>query len=372
VKRHQCANVIESESEAEKEESMENPTTIAVDLSKSVFELAVERDGRICQRKRLNRGQLTAFLSQCPSATVFMETCGSSHYWGRKAQELGHTVKLLPAQHVKAYRIGQKTDRRDAEAILSARSRKTIVAVPVKTVEQQTICALHRIRAALMKTRSARLNTVRGLLREFGVTIAEGAERVQPALVEALSQAPSPVPEPLHAALFSMMAEARELDERSAEVEKQLKALARTLPLVERLETIPGVGLLNATALSAMVGDFPRFNSGRKFASSLGLTPKESSSGKRRWLGSISKAGDPYLRTLLIGGARSMLLSAHRTKRPHRLQEWALEVEKRRGRNRAAVAVANKLARIIWAVATRGEPFKARFEIQNAPTTVPV
>jgi len=286
---------------------MENPTTIAIDLSKSVFEIAVEREERICQRKRLNRGQLSAFLSQCPKATVLMETCGTSHYWGRKAQELGHDVRLLPAQHVKPYRIGQKTDRRDAEAILSARSRKTII----------------------------------------------------------------PVPEALHAALFAMLAEARELDERSGQVEKQLKALARTVPLVERLETIPGVGLLNATAFSAMVGNFPRFKSGRKFASSLGLTPKESSSGRRRWLGSISKAGDPYLRTLLIGGARSMLLSAHRTKRPHYLQQWALEVERRRGRNRAAVAVANKLARIIWAVATRGEPFKARFVAPIAPTTVP-
>lgn len=350
---------------------MENPTTIAIDLSKSVFEVAVEREGRICQRKRLTRTQMITFLSQCARATVLMETCGTSHYWGRKAQELGHDVRLLPAQQVKPYRIGQKTDRRDAEAILSARSRKTIVPVPVKTVEQQTICALHRIRAALMKTRTARLNTVRGLLREFGVTIAEGAERVQPALVETLSQAPSPVPEPLHAALLAMMTEAAELDERSGQVEKQLKALARTVPLVERLETIPGVGLLNATAFSAMVGDFPRFKSGRKFASSLGLTPKESSSGKRRWLGSISKAGDPYLRTLLVGGARSMLLSAHRTKRPHYLQAWALEIEKRRGRNRAAVAVANKLARIIWAVATRGEPFRARFDTQNASNKVP-
>jgi transposase len=142
-------------------------------------------------------------------------------------------------------------------------------------------------------------------------------------------------------------------------------------PLVERLEEIPGIGLLNATAFSAMVGNFPRFKLGRKFASSLGLTPKESSSGQRRWLGSTSKAGDPYLRTLLIGGARSMLLGAHRTKRPHRLQAWALEVEKRRGRNRAAVTVANKLARIIWAVSTRGVPFKPRFDIQNAQNTAP-
>jgi len=350
---------------------MENPTTIAVDLSKSVFEIAVEREGRICQRKRLSRGQMITFLSQCPKGTVLMETCGSSHYWGRKAQELGHSVKLLPAQRVAKNRIGNKTDRRDTGAILRSGTDERVVPVPVKSVEQQTISSLHRIRAALMKTRTARLNTVRGLLREFGVTIAEGAERVQPALVEALSKGPWPVPEALHAALLAMMDEARELDEKSGQVEKQLKALARSVPLVERLETIPGVGLLNATALSAMVGNFPRFKSGRRFASSLGLTPKESSSGKRRWLGSISKAGDPYLRTLLVGGARSMLLSAHRTKRPHYLQQWALEVERRRGRNRAAVAIANKLARIVWAVATRGEPFKARFDVPIDPPNVP-
>jgi transposase len=348
---------------------MENPTTIAIDLSKSVFEIAVEREGRICQRKRLNRRQLVAFLSQCPVATVLMETCGSSHYWGRKAEGIGHTVKLLPAQRVARNRIGNKTDRRDTGAILRSGTDERVIPVPVKTIEQQTICALHRVRAALMKTRTARLNTVRGLLREFGVTIGEGAEKVLPAVREALSQFPSPVPEPLHAAFLSMMAEAGELEERGGQVEKQLKALSRTVPLVKQLGEIPGIGLMNATAFPAMVGNFRRFKSGRKFASSLGLTPKESSSGPRRWLGSISKAGDTYLRTLLIGGARSMILSAHRAKRPHRLQAWALEVEKRRGRNRAAVAVANKLARIIWAVASRGAPFTPQFDIQKTPAT---
>jgi len=156
---------------------MEDRTTIAVDLSKSVFEVAVERQGRICQRKRLSRRQLAAFLSECAETMVLMETCGSSHYWGRKAQGFGHTVRLLPAQHVKPYRIGQKTDRRDAEAILKARRDERIVPVPVKTVEQQTISSLHRIRAALMKTQIARLNTVWGLLGEFGVMIREGAGR---------------------------------------------------------------------------------------------------------------------------------------------------------------------------------------------------
>lgn len=346
---------------------MENPTTIAVDLSKDVFEIALEREGRIRLRKRLNRRQTVLFFSTCPTATVVMEACGSAHFWGRKLQGFGHTVRLLPAQHVRPYRIGQKTDRRDTQAMLEANRREDVVPVPVKSIGQQAISSLHRLRAAFSKTRTARLNLVRGLLREFGVRIGEGPSKVEPGVMEALSDREAPVPEVLQGALVSVMEEVRRLEERIEEVERQLKALSPSLPLVERLDAIPGVGLLNATALTAMVGDFSRFRSGRKFASSLGLVPSERSSGKRRWLGAISKAGDTYLRTLLIGGARSMLIAAHRAKRPHRLQAWALEVERRRGRNRAAVALANKLARIVWAVATRETPFRALpVEVTNA------
>jgi transposase len=339
---------------------MENPTTIAVDLSKSVFEVAVEKQGRICQRKRLSRREMTEFFSQCEKATVVMEACGSSHHWGRKLQRLGHDVRLLPPQHVRPYVLGSKTDRRDAEAILAARHRETIVPVPVKSVEQQSIACLHRLRSAWIKTKTSRLNMVRGILRELGVVIPDGASRVLPAVSQAMSEPNGLVPPVLHAVLVSAMGEVREIDERIEKVKEQLEAVAGTVPLVERLETIPGVGLLNATALSAMTGEFSRYPSGRHFASSLGLTPKEHSSGLRRRLGAISKRGDTYLRTLLIAGARSVLLSAHRTKRPHRLQEWALEVERRRGRNRAAIALANKLARIVWAVATRGDDFRKR------------
>ncbi len=339
---------------------MENPTTIAVDLSKDVFEIAVEREGRIWQRRRLNRRQTALFFSSCPRATVVMEACGSAHFWGRKLRGLGHGVRLLPAQYVGPYRIGGKTDRRDVEAILEANRRKRIVAVPVKSLEQQAVSSLHRLRAALMKTRTARLNLVRGLLREFGVTIGAGPSRVRAGLLEALTDPEAPVPEALHGLLVSTMEEVGGLEERIAGVERQLKALSHSLPLSGLLQTIPGVGLLNATALSAMVGHYGRFPTGRKFAGWLGVTPSERSSGKRRWLGSISKAGDTYLRTLLISGSRSVLNAAHRTNKPDRLESWALELERRRGRNRAAVAVANKLARIVWAVATRGAPFQAR------------
>lgn len=346
---------------------MGNPTTIAVDLSKDVFEIALERQGRICARKRLNRRQTVLFFSSCPPATVIMEACGSAHFWGRKLQGFGHTVRLLPAQHVARLRIGSKTDRRDVEAMLEANRRERVVAVPVKTVAQQTVSSLHRVRAALMKTRTARLNLVRGLLREFGVTIGMGPWKVAPGVMEALSNPDGSVPEALHGVLVSALEEIGRLEERIGQVERQLKALSRQMPLVERLETIPGVGLLNATALAAMIGDFWRFPTGRRFSASLGVTASERSSGKRRWLGSISKAGDTYLRTLLIGGARSLLLAAHRSKRPDRLERWALEVEKRRGRNRAAVALANKLGRIVWAVGTRGEAYRSRPAEENGP-----
>lgn len=337
---------------------MEDRTTIGVDLAKNVVEIAVETKGRIVESRRLNRRQAMEFFSTCPASTVVLEACGTSHHWGRVLRGMGHEVRLLPPQHVKPYVIGSKTDRHDAEAVLEARHRKAIVAVPVKTIEQQTIACLHRMRAAWIKTRTSRLNALRGILRELGVTIPEGARRVLTAVGEALSDPAGRVPEALHPVLVTAMEEVRQLEERIEKIEEQLESVATSVPLVERLETIPGVGLLNATALSAMTGDFSRFPSGRHFASSLGLTPKEHSSGARRRLGAITKRGDTYLRTLLIAGARSVLLASHRTKRPHRLQHWALEVEKRRGRNRAAVAVANKLARIVWAVAVRGQEFK--------------
>ena len=347
---------------------MEDATTIAVDLSKDVFEIGVEKEGRIYERKRLRKGQMAVYFCTQPAATVVMEACGTSHHWGRLIRGLGHRVELLPAQHVSKCRIGEKTDRRDVSAILMARRRQDVVPVPVKSLEQQAVCSLHRVRAALSKTRTARLNLLRGLVREFGVTIPPGAGRVVPMVRQALAEG-SVVPEAVHPSLLSLMEEVGRLEQGIEGIERQLEAVARQLPLVERLETIPGIGLLNATAFSAMVGDLGRFRTGRRFAGSLGLTPKEHSSGRKRWLGSISKAGDPYLRTLLIAGARSVLLSSHRAKQPHRLQQWALEVERRRGRNRAAVAVANKLARIVWAVSTRGVAFQAApAQIQGATT----
>lgn len=329
-------------------------TTIAVDLAKSVFEVAVSRaPGKVSQRYRLSRKRFRFFLARQAPATVVMEACGTAHYWARQAEARGHQVRLLPAQDVARYVRGNKTDRSDTKGILEADRNEDIRSVPVKTVDQQALMGLHRMRSTWVATRTSRLNTLRGLLRELGVVIPVGARQVVPQVWAEISDADSRVPESLRPVLAEAAREIRELEGRIAEVERQLETIARHSEVVRRYRTIPGVGLLTATAIAGSVGAMERFASSRHFASSLGLTPRESSSGTTRRLGSITKRGDPYLRTLLIHGARSVLHHAKRSKRHDRLRAWAVDRERSLGHNKAAVAVANKLARIVWAVSVR-------------------
>jgi len=338
--------------------------TIAVDLSKSVFEVAVSREpGRVCERRRLLRNQMTRFFAQRPPATVLLEACGSSHHWARQIESLGHRVLVLPPHHTRRYVLRDKTDRADATALLEAHRNEQIAPVPVKTLQQQSLAALHRLRSGWLTTRTARLNAIRGLLREMGISIPQGARRVLPGLSAALSHPSSPIPDALHETLLSAAKEIRELEGKIRMVERQLEALARTLPAVGRLRTVPGIGLLSSTALVALVGDPSRFPSGRRFAGYFGLVPRERSSGSSRHLGAITKRGDAYLRTLLIHGARSVLYAARRSQQNDRLRRWALSLEQRRGHNRTAVALANKLARIAWAVWSRDTVY------QSAPPT---
>ncbi len=337
------------------------PTTIAVDLAKSVFEVAVsQRPGRVAERHRLSRGQFSRFLADQAPATVVMEACGTAHFWGREAGARGHRVVLLPPHAVRPYVLRNKTDGADAKGLLEAVRNEGIRAVPVKSVDQHVLASLHRMRSAWMATRTARLNTLRGLLRELGVAIPVGARQVVPQMWALVSDADSGIPDALRPVLAEAAREIGELEARIREVERSLGAMACASDVVVRLRTIPGVGLLTATALAAFVGDVQRFPSGRHFASYLGLTPRESSSGLRRRLGAISKRGDPYLRMLLIHGARSVLLHAKKaTGERDRLRTWALDREHARGHNKAAVALANKLARIVWAVWRRERDFGA-------------
>lgn len=338
-------------------------TVIAADLAKNVFEVAVShRPGQVTERHRLSRRKFLPFFAERKPATVIMESCASSHHWGRKLQALGHSVRLLPPRQVRPYVLGNKTDRSDAKGLLEAFRNEDLKPVPVKTVVQQSLTSLHRLRSTWLATRTARLNTVRGLLREFGYTIPVGARHVVPRTWALLEDADVGIPDPLRIALAEACLEIRDLEQRVKAVEKQLSLLAKDLPVVERLLTIPGIGLLTGTALVAFVGDVQRFPTGRHFASYLGLTPREHSTGQARRLGRISKRGDVYLRMLLIQGGRAVLQGAARSKaRLDHLRSWGLQVKARRGQNKTCVALANKLARIAWAIWKHERRFEPRF-----------
>lgn len=333
--------------------------TIAVDLAKSVFEIAVsDRPGRVSERQRLNRPGFARFFANRPAATVLLEACSSSHYWARQLRALGHDVVLLPPHHVRRYReVGKKTDRVDAKALLEAFRNEEILPVPVKSVEQHSLAAIHRLRSRWMATRTSRINTIRGLLRELGLVIPVGSNKVVSQVRAWIADSDPAIPVALRHLLAEACDELRELESRVEAAERQLVALSRQVASAGQLRSIPGVGLLTATALVGFVGDAKRFKSGRHFASYLGLTPREHSSGLNRSLGAISKRGDTYLRMLLIHGARAVLATTPQKKEPTPLALWALKVAHRRGFNIATVALANKLARISWATWSRSCDF---------------
>lgn len=339
---------------------MENRTVVAVDLAKSVFEIAESRiPGEVSGGSRLSRAKCLAFFETRPSSIVVMEACGSATYWGRRIQALGHEVVLLPPHQIRPYVTRNKTDRTDAKGILEAYRNKDIHPVPIKTVDQQVMGSLHRFRASWIQARTAQVNTLRGLLRELGVTIPVGIEKVLPSVREFVEDADSPIPEPLRPVIVLACEEIETLTKRIKRSETEIEALGKAIPEVIRILTIPGVGMIVATAFFAFVGDVKRFPSGRHLASYLGLTPRERSSGGRRKLGAISKRGDGYVRMLLVHGGRSILFHASRAKSHDRLREWAVKLRGRTKHNKAAVAVANKLARILWAVSIHGERYES-------------
>jgi transposase len=331
-----------------------NDTLIGFDIAKAVVQLAVStQPGQFDGQPRLQRQKVLPFFAQLPPAIVIMEACGSAHFWARKLREFGHAVVLLPPDQVRPFVKRNKTDRADAKALVEAYRNGEIRPVPVKTPEQQILTALHRMREGWMAQRTARLNTLRGLLREQGVFIPLGAQAVVPAVRALIGDAESELARPLRAVFAEACDEIHQIEQRIELVERELASLARQIPSVALFTSVPGIGLIIATALVAFVGDMRRFPSARHLASYLGLTPREYSTGLRQRLGRISKRGDVYLRALLIHGARSILSRAHTASSPDRLRTWALELERRTHHNKATVALANKLARIAWAVSVR-------------------
>lgn len=337
-------------------------TTVAIDLAKEVFELAfADVQHRIVQRTRLSRRAFAHALDNRGPLRVVMEACCSAHYWARRFSAQGHAVRLLPARDVRPYVRRNKTDRTDAAGLLEADRCAQIDAVPIKSPEQQGVMALHRIRERLKAQRTATINLVRGVLREFGIVIPLGAAKVRPAVLAALEDASNEVPMALRHTLGELLDQLARLTQGMHGIEQRLEDHLRADPVSQRYQRAPGIGVLTATALHASVGSLDRFRNGRTFAAWLGLTPREHSSGNQRKLGRISKRGDGYLRLLLIHGARASLRAAHlraqRGQPLNRLQAWALALQQRSGHNKAAVALANKIARRLWAMEHHGTAF---------------
>jgi transposase len=327
-------------------------TTIGLDLGKSVFQVhGVDARGQVLLAKQLRRAAVLRFFANLPSCLVGMEACATAHHWARSIAGLGHQVRLMPPRYVKPYVKRSKSDRADAAAICEAVQRPTMRFVAVKTEEQQGMLVIHRVRETLVAQRTQLINALRGHLAEFGIVAPQGAGNVRD-LVGRLADAEE-VPGTARGVLLTLVDQLRHTEERLAELDDQLQAQAQRDETAQRLMTIPGVGPIVATALVATIGDARTFSSGRHLAAWIGLVPGQRSTGGKERLVGITKAGDGYLRRLLVNGARA-LTRWWRTRSP-----WLAELLARRPVNVAAVALANKLARTVWAVMVRGETYRA-------------
>ena len=358
-----------------------NATTVAVDLAKSIFQLAVaDSHWKIVETQRLTRTQFERWFVNRAVSLVVMEACGSAHHWARWLNSLGIEVRLLPAAYVRAYVKRNKTDAADAAALLEACRASDMQPVKVKSIEQQALQALHRTRSLWMGTRTSRINALRGFCREFGIAIAQGSRVGVEQISRVLADPQSAVPELIRGTLKQLVEEIRLLETRVAQLERELTSVAKQSVACTTLLSIPGVGLLTATAMvAATSGNVAHFKSARHFASWLGLTPKEHSSGSSRHMGRISKRGDKYLRMLLTHGARSVLRAttvAQRAGRPiDGLRQWAQDVQGRTNHNKAACALANKMARICYASLRDGVGYgdaRARLAKKQARNTYPI
>ncbi len=332
--------------------------TLGVDIAKNVFQLhGVNRNGRVLLKRRVMRDQVLAAIAQIEPCTVVVEACTSAFYWQRQFEALGHRVKIISPQYVKPFVRRQKNDGNDAEAICTAARQPHIPLVPKKTVEQQDIQALHRARQRMVNHRTAVVSQIRGLLLDRGFAFAKSitrARRIIPEILSDLENELTPLAREAIAELYDLF---RDLDRRIASFDKKINRVFRECEACQRLARIKGVGPKTATAVIAAVGDGSEFKNGRHLAAWIGLVPRQFSSGDKTVLMGISKRGNQHLRSLLVHGARAVVCAA-----PGKTDlgnQWVNQLRERRGFNRATVAVANKNARIIWAVLQKGEPYRA-------------
>src|SRR5215471_1123637 len=339
---------------------MEELTTVGIDLAKDVIAVCVlDVHGAAMERRVFRREAFERWAEQLPASNVAMEACGSAHHWGRWFAARGHTARLIAAEFVVAFRKGGKNDTADAEAVAIAARQPTMRFVPIKSVDQQAILAWHSVREGWKEERTALLNRMRGLLAEYGVVMSRSADRLLAALPK-LSE-DRRLPDAVRALLLEVREQFAALHARLARCDAQIAAHARSTPAAKRSAELLGVGPVTASALAATIPDAKVFKSGRQFSAWLGLTPRQHSSGGRTRLGRISLRGNVYLRTLLIQGARSTLQAAINTEplRASRLQRWIIELYGRKGYHKTLIAIANKHARILWAMLAKDSHYDA-------------
>jgi len=334
--------------------------TLGIDIAKNVFQLhGVNRTGRVVFKRRVMRDQLLDVVAQIEPCTVVIEACTGAFFWARRFEALGHSVKIISPQYVKPFVRRQKNDGNDAEAICTAARQPHIPFVPKKTVEQQDIQALHRARQRMVNHRTAIVSQIRGLLLDRGFAFAKSitrARRLIPDILADLDNELTPMARDAIGELYDLF---RDLDRRIESFDKKIEAVFRNSETCQRIARIKGVGPKTATAIVAAVGDGSEFKNGRHLAAWVGLVPRQFSSGDRKVLMGISKRGSQHLRSLLVHGARAVIRTAPNKSDP--INQWINQLRERRGFNRATVAVANKNARIIWAVLRSGEPYRAAY-----------
>jgi len=328
-----------------------------MDIGKNTFHLVgVDEVGLLAVKKKLRRKQVLVYFANLPACLVAMEACGGSHYWAREIAKLGHDVKLISPQFVKPYVKGNKNDYNDAEGICEAAGRANMRFVTVKTIEQQDIQGLHRIRQSVVKQRTALANQIRGLLGEYGIVVGFGISQVRRRIPEILEDGENGLTDRFRVWLGELLESFRVLDERIKQYDEEVQQAYAANEACRRLGAIEGIGPQIATAVIASYGDGKQFRNGRQFAASIGLVPRQHTTGDRPVLLGISKRGDKYLRTLLIHGARSAIRWMEG--KDDQRSRWLQALVARRGKNKAAVALANKNARIIWALLSRCECYQ--------------
>jgi transposase len=338
------------------ESPINNITVLGIDLAKDVFQLhGINEHGKKVMSKKINRGELPIFIANLPSCKIVMEACGSANYWSRKFISYGHDVSQISPQHVKPFVKGNKNDKNDARAIVVAAQQEDIPRVPIKTVEQQELQMLHRYRESLVQERTALANRIRGYLREFGIFMCKGLSHVRKQVPSFLEDGENELTCGIREIINSCYKKLIVLDKEIEHYTQKLEALCKHNEACQRLTTLRGVGPMIATIVYATVGEPGLFKNGRHFAAFLGLVPKEHSSGGKQHLMSISKRGDRYIRSLLIHGGRAVVKTA--VNKNDYFITWVQRLHHERGYNKAAVAVANKNARHLWAMMAYGEHY---------------